>query len=52
MGSRTGTARAADLSRVDRIKKLPYTTANIKLADIKKAVNAVIRERSIRKDSK
>jgi hypothetical protein len=55
MGSPTGTAPAAataNFSRVDRIKKLPYRPANIKLADVKKAINAVIRERSVRKDSK
>ncbi len=55
MGSPTraaGTAVANNLSRVDRITKLPYKPANVKLADVKKAVNAVIRERGVRKDSK
>jgi len=55
MASRTGTAQAAgtaNFSRVDRIKKLPYSTATIKLADVKKAVSAVIKERSVAKKGK
>ncbi len=55
MASPTAAARPAittNLSRVDRIKKLPYRPANIKLADVKKAIDAVIRERSVGKDSK
>jgi len=55
MASRIGTAQAAgtaNFSRVDRIKKLPYKPATIKLADVKKAINAVIRERSVGKSSK
>jgi hypothetical protein len=55
MGSQAGTAQAAasaDFSRVDQLKKLPYKSATLKLADIKRAVSAVIRERSVGKDSK
>jgi hypothetical protein len=39
-------------SRADRIKKLPYKPANVKLAEVKRAINAVIREQSVRKDRK
>ena len=48
MALSTGTARSAatdNFSRVDHIKKLPYKPTNVKLADIKKAVNTVIKQR-------
>jgi hypothetical protein len=36
---------AADAPRVDLLKKLPYRHGQLKLSDIKKAVNAVVNER-------
>jgi hypothetical protein len=36
---------ASDAPRVDLLKKLPYRQGQLKLSDIKKAVNAVVNER-------
>jgi hypothetical protein len=35
----------SDAPRVDLLKKLPYRQGQLKLSDIKKAVNAVVNER-------
>jgi hypothetical protein len=48
MKSTTATTRsraAADAPRIDLLKKLPYRQGQLKVSDIKKAVNAVINER-------
>ncbi len=48
MKSTTATSRnrnAADAPRIDLLKKLPYRQGQLKLSDIKKAVNAVVNER-------
>lgn len=48
MKSTTATCRnrnAADAPRIDLLKKLPYRQGQLKLSDIKKAVNAVVNER-------
>jgi hypothetical protein len=36
---------ASDTPRVNQIKKLPRRTGRLKVADIRKAVDAVVRER-------
>jgi len=43
-----GHCAASDGPRVDQIKKLPLRSGRLKLTDIRKAVDAVVRERLAR----